>query len=102
MIVANRLSHANTPALIAAFPTPDKPDIVAADDYWFEKQWDARLLRLAIGAVPLCHIRSCSYALRAKCAPGSVPAASPVADSGMGDVARERCPRCSGGEGRDP
>ncbi|WP_087510338.1 lysophospholipid acyltransferase family protein [Cellulomonas iranensis] len=53
VVVANHSSHADTPALIAAFPAPYKPVVVAADDYWFDNPWKARALRLAIGAVPV-------------------------------------------------
>ncbi|MBO3083089.1 lysophospholipid acyltransferase family protein [Cellulomonas fengjieae] len=53
VIVANHSSHADTPALIAAFPAPYKPVVVAAEDYWFEKAWMRRGLKLAIGAVPV-------------------------------------------------
>jgi 1-acyl-sn-glycerol-3-phosphate acyltransferase len=53
VVVANHTSHADTPALIAAFPSPYKPVVVAADDYWFEKRWKALALKLAIGAVPV-------------------------------------------------
>lgn len=53
VIVANHTSHADTPALLAAFPSPYKPIVVAADDYWFSTFWRKHLLRLAIGAVPV-------------------------------------------------
>ena len=53
VIVANHSSHADTPALIAAFPAPYKPVVVAAEDYWFEKAWMRLGLKLAIGAVPV-------------------------------------------------
>ncbi|UZN02898.1 lysophospholipid acyltransferase family protein [Cellulomonas sp. S1-8] len=53
VVVANHQSHADTPALIAAFPAPYKPVVVAAGDYWFDDPWKARLLKLAIGAVPV-------------------------------------------------
>lgn len=53
VVVANHQSHADTPALIAAFPAPYKPVVVAAGDYWFDQPWKARLLKLAIGAVPV-------------------------------------------------
>lgn len=53
VVVANHASHADTPALIAAFPAPYKPVVVAAGDYWFDTPWKARLLRFAIGAVPV-------------------------------------------------
>lgn len=53
VIVANHSSHADTPALIAAFPAPYKPVVVAAEDYWFAKRWMRVGLRLAIGAVPV-------------------------------------------------
>ena len=36
VIVANHSSHADTPALIAAFPAPYKPVVAAAEDYWFD------------------------------------------------------------------
>lgn len=53
VVVANHTSHADTPALVAAFPAPYKPVVVAAGDYWFDKPWKGRLLKLAIGAVPV-------------------------------------------------
>ena len=53
VIVANHSSHADTPALIAAFPAPYKPVVVAAEDYWFEKAWMRVGLKVAIGAVPV-------------------------------------------------
>lgn len=53
VVVANHQSHADTPALIAAFPAPYKPVVVAAGDYWFDAPWKARMLELAIGAVPV-------------------------------------------------
>ncbi|SDD76665.1 1-acyl-sn-glycerol-3-phosphate acyltransferases [Sanguibacter gelidistatuariae] len=53
VIVANHSSHADTPALIAAFPSPYKPVVVAADDYWYSDVWHRALLRIAIGAVPV-------------------------------------------------
>ena len=53
VIVANHSSHADTPALLAAFPSPYKPVVVAADDYWFSDVWHRALLRIAIGAVPV-------------------------------------------------
>ncbi|MCC2314344.1 lysophospholipid acyltransferase family protein [Cellulomonas xiejunii] len=53
VVVANHQSHADTPALIAAFPAPYKPVVVAAGDYWFDDPWKARLLKVAIGAVPV-------------------------------------------------
>ncbi|GIG40761.1 lysophospholipid acyltransferase family protein [Cellulomonas phragmiteti] len=53
VVVANHSSHADTPALIAAFPAPYKPVVVAAGDYWFDTPWKARALKLAIGAVPV-------------------------------------------------
>ncbi|WP_421743065.1 lysophospholipid acyltransferase family protein [Cellulomonas sp.] len=53
VIVANHSSHADTPALIAAFPAPYKPVVVAAEDYWFDKAWMRLGLKLAIGAVPV-------------------------------------------------
>jgi len=53
VIVANHSSHADTPALIAAFPAPYKPVVVAAEDYWFEKRWMRLALKVAIGAVPV-------------------------------------------------
>lgn len=53
VIVANHTSHVDTPALLAAFPSPYKPVVVAADDYWFSSSWRRVLLRLAIGAVPV-------------------------------------------------
>ncbi len=53
VVVANHSSHADTPALVAAFPAPYKPVVVAADDYWFDRRWTAACLRLAIGAVPV-------------------------------------------------
>jgi 1-acyl-sn-glycerol-3-phosphate acyltransferase len=62
VIVANHSSHADTPALIAAFPAPYKPVVVAADDYWFAKPWKARALKLAIGAVPVRRVGGAGYA----------------------------------------
>ncbi len=53
VIVANHTSHADTPALLAAFPSPYKPVVVAADDYWYSSFWRRTMLRLAIGAVPV-------------------------------------------------
>lgn len=53
VIVANHSSHADTPALLAAFPSPYKPVVVAADDYWFTGFWRRALLHVAIGAVPV-------------------------------------------------
>lgn len=53
VIVANHSSHADTPALVAAFPSPYKPVVVAADDYWYHSPWRRRFLELAIGAVPV-------------------------------------------------
>ncbi|RYV50912.1 lysophospholipid acyltransferase family protein [Pengzhenrongella frigida] len=53
VVVANHSSHADTPALIAAFPAPYKPVVVAAGDYWFEKRWMRWGLKLLIGAVPV-------------------------------------------------
>lgn len=53
VIVANHSSHADTPALLAAFPSPYKPVVVAADDYWYGDFWHRALLRVAIGAVPV-------------------------------------------------
>lgn len=53
VVVANHASHADTPALVAAFPSPYKPVVVAADDYWYSSPVRRRLLELAIGAVPV-------------------------------------------------
>ena len=53
VVVANHASHADTPALVAAFPAPYKPVVVAADDYWYRSPVRRRLLELAIGAVPV-------------------------------------------------
>jgi len=53
VVVANHSSHADTPALLAAFPAPYKPVVVAAGDYWFDAAWKARFLQIAIGAVPV-------------------------------------------------
>ena len=53
VVVANHSSHADTPALVAAFPSPYKPVVVAADDYWFRSPMRRRFLELAIGAVPV-------------------------------------------------
>lgn len=53
VVVANHSSHADTPALIAAFPTPYKPMVVAAEDYWFTTRWRKAVVKLAIGAVPV-------------------------------------------------
>lgn len=53
VVVANHASHADTPALVAAFPSPYKPVVVAADDYWYRSPLVSRLLELAIGAVPV-------------------------------------------------
>ena len=53
VIVANHSSHADTPALLAAFPSPYKPVVVAADDYWYSDVWHRMLLKVAIGAVPV-------------------------------------------------
>ena len=53
IVVANHSSHADTPALLAAFPAPYKPVVVAADDYWFDQRWRRILLKVAIGAVPV-------------------------------------------------
>lgn len=57
VVVANHASHADTPALIAAFPAPYKPVVVAADDYWFTKRWMRWGLKAAIGAVPVERVR---------------------------------------------
>lgn len=53
VVVANHSSHADTPALIAAFPTPYKPMVVAAEDYWFTTRWRKAVVKMAIGAVPV-------------------------------------------------
>ncbi|MBC7291984.1 MAG: 1-acyl-sn-glycerol-3-phosphate acyltransferase [Actinotalea sp.] len=53
VVVANHSSHADTPALIAAFPTPYKPMVVAAEDYWFSTRWRKAVVKMAIGAVPV-------------------------------------------------
>ncbi|MCC2336018.1 lysophospholipid acyltransferase family protein [Cellulomonas wangsupingiae] len=53
VVVANHQSHADTPALLAAFPSSYKPVVVAAGDYWFDNPWKARLLKVLIGAVPV-------------------------------------------------
>lgn len=53
VIVANHASHADTPALIGAFPAPYKPVVVAADDYWFRSRWRRLVLRIGIGGVPV-------------------------------------------------
>ncbi len=53
VVVANHSSHADTPALVAAFPAPYKPVVVAAADYWFDNRWKAAVLKLAIGGVPV-------------------------------------------------
>lgn len=53
VVVANHSSHADTPALVAAFPAPYKPVVVAADDYWFTRPWRRRAVKLAIGAAPV-------------------------------------------------
>jgi 1-acyl-sn-glycerol-3-phosphate acyltransferase len=53
VVVANHASHADTPALVAAFPSPYKPVVVAADDYWYRSPMRRRFLEMAIGAVPV-------------------------------------------------
>lgn len=61
IVVANHCSHADTPALIAAFPAPYKPVVVAAGDYWFVKRWMRWGLKLAIGAVPVRRVGGGGY-----------------------------------------
>lgn len=53
VVVANHASHADTPALVAAFPSPYKPVVVAADDYWYRSPMRRWFLEFAIGAVPV-------------------------------------------------
>lgn len=62
VVVANHSSHADTPALIAAFPAPYKPVVVAADDYWFTNRWKRRAVEIAIGAVPVRRVGGGGYA----------------------------------------
>jgi 1-acyl-sn-glycerol-3-phosphate acyltransferase len=53
VVAANHSSHADTPAVLAAFPSPYKPVAVAADDYWFTHRLRGWAARTFVGAVPV-------------------------------------------------
>ncbi|PJI94789.1 lysophospholipid acyltransferase family protein [Luteimicrobium subarcticum] len=53
VLVANHSSHADTPAVLAAFPAPYRPVAAAAGDYWFADPLRSWLARTFVGAVPL-------------------------------------------------
>ncbi|MDT0163982.1 lysophospholipid acyltransferase family protein [Actinotalea sp. AC32] len=61
VVVANHSSHADTPALLAAFPTPYKPMVVAAQDYWFTTRWRRAVVTVLIGAVPVRRVGGGGY-----------------------------------------
>lgn len=53
VIAANHNSHADTPALLGAFPSPYKPVVVAADDYWFTHRMRRFVATTLIGVIPV-------------------------------------------------
>lgn len=61
VVVANHSSHADTPALLAAFPTPYKPMVVAAEDYWYRTRLRRAVVTLLVGAVPVRRVGGGGY-----------------------------------------
>lgn len=62
VIAANHSSHMDSPAILAAFPSPYKPVSVAAGDYWFGSRLRSWAARTIVGAVPVDRTGGGGYA----------------------------------------
>jgi len=53
VLVANHVSHADTPALLAALPAALSPRVAASAEYWFSRRFRALFCRAMTGAFPV-------------------------------------------------